>query len=253
MLAETLLIFDSLNPLAITSISKLPSFLSSLLSPTTSILATYHTDIPIPQTAAASPGDSNPYSPDALTTLKYLATAVLRISSLSQAIEKKKARDRSLEEPVFGLEEGKDGILMGLQKRVEEGLDGVVLGMEIRRKSGRGVREMYVLFTGIAGSTSTSNVGPAKAGTGAKICLLDDHPLYAPPTTTDLEGNDDRDGEGEVETTFNLGLTEKQRRDREGVVLPYFDAQRGEGAGEGGRILYEMDRGDDFDEEEDEI
>jgi elongator complex protein 5 len=49
-------------------------------------------------------------------------------------------------------------------------------------------------------------------------------------------------------------LTEKQRRDREGVVLPYFDAQKGEwGTGEGGRILYEMDRVDDFDEEEDEI
>jgi elongator complex protein 5 len=52
-----------------------------------------------------------------------------------------------------------------------------------------------------------------------------------------------------------LGLTEKQRRDREGVVLPYFDAQNESGVGEGGRILYEMgveDR-EDFDDEEDEI
>jgi elongator complex protein 5 len=61
-----------------------------------------------------------------------------------------------------------------------------------------------------------------------------------------------------VETTFNLGLTEKQRRDREGVVLPYFDAQREGGAagpGEGGRILYDMGAEDreDFDDEEDEI
>lgn len=88
--------------------------------------------------------------------------------------------------------------------------------------------------------------------------------------------------------TFNLGLTERQRRAREGVVLPYYDAQRrvggggggggvgGLGAGgvggsqgggdngsqgqvpagrigEGGRILYEMGIEDDFDEEEDEI
>jgi len=36
-------------------------------------------------------------------------------------------------------------------------------------------------------------------------------------------------------------------------VLPYFDAQKGEGAGEGGRILYDMGSEDDFDEEEDEI
>jgi elongator complex protein 5 len=56
-----------------------------------------------------------------------------------------------------------------------------------------------------------------------------------------------------MEATFNLGLTEKQRRDREGVVLPYFDAQVEVGGGEGGRILYEMGREDDFDEEEDEI
>ena len=52
-------------------------------------------------------------------------------------------------------------------------------------------------------------------------------------------------------TTFELGLTKKQREDREGVVLPYFDAQKGDG--EGGRILYDMGEEDDFDEEEDEI
>lgn len=37
------------------------------------------------------------------------------------------------------------------------------------------------------------------------------------------------------------------------MVLPYFDAQTEIGGGEGGRILYEMGREDDFDEEEDEI
>ena len=35
-------------------------------------------------------------------------------------------------------------------------------------------------------------------------------------------------------------------------MLPYLDAQKGEG-GEGGRILYDMGAEDDFDEEEDEI
>lgn len=68
------------------------------------------------------------------------------------------------------------------------------------------------------------------------------------------EGQDPED----MATTFNLGLTEKQKRDRENVVLPYFDAQKdggGSGAGEGGRILYDMGDEDreDFDDEEDEI
>ncbi|MCJ1299636.1 hypothetical protein MMC08_002428, partial [Hypocenomyce scalaris] len=44
---------------------------------------------------------------------------------------------------------------------------------------------------------------------------------------------DIRDEEEKLDATFDLGLTEKQRRDREGVVLPYFDAQK-DGGGVGG-------------------
>lgn len=143
---------------------------------------------------------------------------------------------------------------MGLKGPKLEGMDGVVVEMEIRRKSGGGVREVFVLSTST--NVPTTSEGVPRGELGGKLCLLDDHPLYAPPAVTE-RGNKDGEvkgtGDDEVETTFSLGLTEKQRRDREDVVLPYFDAQRGEGSGEGGRILYEMDRVDDFDEEEDEI
>ncbi|KAJ6790043.1 hypothetical protein PWT90_05270 [Aphanocladium album] len=81
------------------------------------------------------------------------------------------------------------------------------------------------------------------------LLLRSDHPVFAAPDA----GGDGGDGEEEPESTFNLGLTEKQRKDREGIVLPYFDAQTEVGGGDGGRILYEMGREDDFDEEEDEI
>lgn len=77
-----------------------------------------------------------------------------------------------------------------------------------------------------------------------------DHPLYAAPEVGDGQRAMD-DEEEEPESTFSLGLTEKQKKDREGVVLPYFDAQSG--GGDGGRILYEMGREDDWDPEEDEI
>lgn len=151
---------------------------------------------------------------------------------------------------MFGLEEaigqGREGVIVGLQGQRHVGMEGAVVEMELRRKSGRGVREVFVLSPAAATGGSTETVG--------KMCLLDDHPLYAPPVLANLSGGQEgQKDEVEVETTFSLGLTEKQRRDREGVVLPYFDAQRGEGVGEGGRILYDMDRGDDFDEEEDEI
>jgi elongator complex protein 5 len=151
-------------------------------------------------------------------------------------LARKRARDRSLAEPVFGLSEHREGALVSLSKPGERSSSLVVV-MEVRRKSGRGVREVFVF-------SPTTN-----------ITLLDDHPAYALPET----GKPEQEvGEEEVQTTFNLGLTEKQRRDREAVVLPYFDAQKdggGMGPGEGGRILYEMgveDR-EDFDDEEDEI
>lgn len=104
---------------------------------------------------------------------------------------------------------------------------------------------------------SASSISAGKLAL-SEILLLDDHPIYASiPSGLGTAGEGTQEEE-EVETTFNLGLTEKQKRDREGVVLPYFDAQKEGGVagpGEGGRILYDMgaeDR-DDFDDEEDEI
>ena len=139
--------------------------------------------------------------------------------------------------------------------------------MEHRRKSGRTVSErFYVPRSGCASSRvgeSHLNVGTGGFGGGGggkssssastAPILLEDHTLYRRPVSSEksssqsvLENDDEL-----VSTTFDLTLTPKQRDDRAGVVLPYFDAQRGEGGG--GRILYDMGVEDDFDEEEDEI
>lgn len=95
-----------------------------------------------------------------------------------------------------------------------------------------------------------ANSPSAPPGPGS-ISLLSDHPLFRSPEA-DGQGAEEDDIEL-MDATFSLGLTDKQRKDREGVVLPYFDAQTDVGSGEGGRILYDMGREDDFDEEEDEI
>lgn len=134
---------------------------------------------------------------------------------------------------------------------------GCVVKMEHRRISGRGVGEVFWF--------------PPTGGEG-KVILLDDHPLFLSsspsqhhPTSTATTIPTPTDNN--ETTTFSLSLSDKQRRDREAVVLPYFDAQRSElderaagdegrgGVGEGGRILYQMgvEDMDDFDEEEDEI
>ncbi|GAB1197409.1 hypothetical protein APSETT444_006702 [Aspergillus pseudonomiae] len=143
--------------------------------------------------------------------------------------------------PLFGLEEEQDGVLLGrLDKPIgKDSAEGIVLEMEHRRKSGRGVLEWYIL-------PPASRYSPQQLK--EVVTLLDDHPLYRPPEEP-VAGAD----EEEPESTFELRLTDRQRREREGVVLPYFDAQQGDGPGEGGRILYDMGEEDDFDEEEDEI
>ena len=268
--SEILLIIDTLNPLSITNATDFSTFLSSLLlGPHISLLTTYHTDIPVPSTQASSnPTQANPYAPNPLTTLLYLSTSILRIYCLSHEIARKKARDRSIQEPVFGLAERREGILVGLQSTNQgqrRDIEGLVVQMEVRRKSGRGIMETFVLLpVSGKGKGKGTELNAKLPGTGngmSAIILLDEHPLYV--TAPILSGNQSAGVEGEnegeeVETTFNLSLTDKQKRDREGVVLPYFDAQReggAYGAGEGGRILYEMGAEDreDFDDEEDEI
>lgn len=241
-----MILIDSINPLLhstrLDRTFHLSTFLSTFIvpagpsasKPDTSLVVTFHQDVP------GRPNQS-PYTPPPLSILTYLATTVIKLHSFSHILAQKAARDRSLVPPVFGLEEEQDGVLLGrLDKPIgKDTAEGVVLEMEYRRKSGRGVLEWYLLPP--ASRYPSSQVKEI-------VTLLDDHPLYRPPE--DINAGE---GEEEPESTFELRLTERQRREREGVVLPYFDAQQGNGPGEGGRILYDMGEEDDFDEEEDEI
>lgn len=203
-----------------------------------SLIATYHLDVPLRTTGT-------PYSPSPLTLLDYLATTVITTHSLSAKLAEKQARDKSLIAPSFGLAEEKEGLLIGLKTRARSTRPedrGVILQVEHRRKSGRGVLEWYFLPEKIPSQASA-------AGTFKEIIsLLDDHPLFRKPESVDQ--NTDQEMAG---VTFELGLTDRQRLERDGVVLPYFDAQKIGGGSEGGRILYDMGVEDDFDEEEDEI
>ncbi|CAM1508075.1 Fc.00g049230.m01.CDS01 [Cosmosporella sp. VM-42] len=232
---RAVVIIDSLNALAATAPQSLATFLSSIITPAVSIVATYHDDVPI-----VLPKSFSEYEPHPFTILCHLATAILRVSSLHQEIERQKARNRSIQEPEWGLGEDREGVIVGLRgKDKNEENNGVVVHMELRRRSGRTVSEKFIIIS----KESPSRPAPST------VSLLTDHPMFQAPTAD----GDGGEGEEEPESTFNLGLTEKQRKDREGIVLPYFDAQTDIGAGEGGRILYEMGREDDFDDEEDEI
>ncbi|SPO00706.1 related to protein conferring sensitivity to killer toxin [Cephalotrichum gorgonifer] len=236
---RALVILDALNPLATSAPDSLSAFLSNIITPATSLVAIYHADVPL----VPPPHAHNEYAPHPLAVLTHLATAVLKLSALDQEIERHKARNRSVQEPEFGLAEGREGVLIGMRpQRRDSAGSGLVVDMEVRRRSGRGVTGKFVV--------STPPAPERRKGALARFCLLEAHPAFAPEE--EEEGGGAKEGDG-PESTFDLGLTAKQRRDRDGVVLPYFDAQTDIGAGEGGRILYDMGREDDFDDEEDEI
>jgi elongator complex protein 5 len=139
---------------------------------------------------------------------------------------------------MFGLDEEIEGILAGLESNDQRG---VAIEMEHRRKSGRAVKEWFFL------PSHAANEGKSKAK--EPVTLLEDHPLYR----SESDGTSAGVKEDAGDITFDLRLTEKQRKARDSVILPYFDAQSGQGPGEGGRILYDMGIEDDFDDEEDEV
>lgn len=181
------------------------------------------------------------YAPSDLSMLTYLSTTIMEVHSLSHVLAKKAAHDRSLATPVFGLDEQQEGVLIGKKDHSpsQAHLDGLVIQMEHRRKSGRGVVEWYFMPSATLYSAQEFK---------EVVTLLEDHPLYRRSEEDAETATPDEPG-----STFELKLTERQRRERENVVLPYFDAQSRDGPGEGGRILYDMGEEDDFDEEEDEI
>lgn len=205
------------------------------------LIGVYHQDTVPDQDAHKA------YAPQPLDLFKYMATTVIVCKSFAHVLAAKAARERSLPEPTHGLLQGAEGVVQCLNANDQRG---IVIEAEFRRKSGRPESEMYFLR---AARRSDYNAPPAGVAFGTLrqefVTLLTQVPAYSNSEITGLINA----ASNEMESTFNLGLTDKQKQARDSVVLPYFDAQKGEGAGEGGRILYDMGEEDDFDEEEDEI
>lgn len=248
MISGFIILIDSLHAIVSHSTDdqsfNIPSYLTSLIVPDsrhpkrqTSLVAVYHTDMPFqtpPGTYTASP----------LAQLGYLATSIMIVHSVAHLLVEKTARDRSLAAPAFGLAEELEGVVVGVNSRsktLRVETNGIVIELEHRRKSGRGVVEWFFLPLL---PTRHSTLGEKSHD---HVTLLDDHPLFR------KELDMPKGSEDELSTvTFDLSLTERQKQERQGVVLPYFDAQKMGGAGEGGRILYDIGAEDDFDDEEDE-
>ncbi|KAK6427923.1 hypothetical protein LTR95_015940 [Oleoguttula sp. CCFEE 5521] len=229
--SRAILLVDSLNEFCHAVGPKVPQILLSWANPSLRIVGVYHTDVPLHESHKP-----NPYMVSALATLKYISTTTFTCRSLSQTLEGLEAEAYSRAKPAYGLDEGIEGVLQSLGSDKTESM---VVEMEHKRKSGNVVSETYVF-------PRRSTNDQSKIVTLSEY--LEIHQVSFKTTASGVAMADDAVMDG----TMNLGLTEQQRRDREGVVLPHFDAQKGEG-GQGGKILYDMGAEDDFDEEEDEI
>ncbi|KAK6361975.1 hypothetical protein TWF730_005680 [Orbilia blumenaviensis] len=250
---QNMIIIDSTNHLISLSSAgeagsktnmSLSFFLSSILAPSVTVIAAYHTDVP---RISQSHTGVNAYTPDPLDLLKYLCTTLVTVYSPGHIFAQKRALDKSLPPPNFGLEEGTEGSLASLGSNTgwcetcgtNEKSRGLIYELEHRRMSGRAMSEWFFLLCHAPSKKSKE-----------RLILLEDHPAYNP--TIELPTSKNEGAVEDSDLTFSLGLTAKQKSDREGVVLPYFDAQSEEG-GTGGRILYVPGREDDWDDEEDEI
>ncbi|KAF1961074.1 hypothetical protein CC80DRAFT_488435 [Byssothecium circinans] len=238
---ESLVIVDSLNDLTHDKRVDMSTLFNLVaIKYASTLIGVYHQDM-LPQPTA-----TNTYAPPTLDVLKFMATAVITCKSFAHVLATKAARERSLAEPTHGLLQGAEGIVECLDANDHRG---IVLEAEFRRKSGRPELESY--FLRLARNSDYNPPMPGMLfGTLRReyVTLLDQVPAY---TNDDVIGLVNA-AANEIESTFNLSLTDKQKAARERVVLPYVDAQKGEG-GQGGRILYDMGAEDDFDEEEDEI
>jgi elongator complex protein 5 len=237
---ESLVVIDNLHELLYnTEIDMTTLFKLVVNKYASTLVGVYHQDL-----LDAQP--ESPYAPQPLELVKYMATSIITCQSFAHCLAAKAARERSLPEPTWGLLEMADGVVQCLDANDERG---IVLEAEFRRKSGKPEGETYFLRTPLASDYHNPMPGiPNGTLKTEYVILLEQHYAYAANVVGVLQ--DDAEN---INSTFNLGLTEKQKEARDGVVLPYFDAQKGEGAGEGGRILYDMGSEDDFDEEEDEI
>jgi elongator complex protein 5 len=208
-----------------------------LITPNALLVAVYHSEIPTIAPKA--------YIPGPLTLLKYLATTILTVHSLEETLLRKTAADNAAPMLQTGLASRQEGSLLPIHD-LKCSPRGFILEMEFRRPSGRAISEVYF----VPYLTSKAANASSKSKLEEAIILLFDHPQYRASEQLDLHEVEPVVGE-DMASTFELGLTKRQMEARAEVVLPYFDAQTG--SGEGGRILYQLGRDDDFDDEEDEL
>ncbi|KAK5778903.1 Elongator subunit IKI1 PWA37_001196 [Arxiozyma heterogenica] len=212
--SKSLVIIDSLNYLNNTDLSQ---FIGSIASPSVTIIAIYHRDVPESLIFNQSDNDLLDNYPSSLELLQFMATTILEISPiLPNSVHDHHELSDMLE--VFNIPRGLNNSVFSLL-------------LVNRRKSGRSLKynfqidskkHEYILMNKKDNNTDTNN----------------DNNSSGLETPEMLQGL----------TTFNLTTSEKQKRAKEQVNLPFLEAQQY--GSSGGAIVYEYEKDDDYDEED---
>ncbi|CAA22665.1 hypothetical protein POMI540_3622 [Schizosaccharomyces pombe] len=216
---QHIVMIDTINPILNTSISSFTMFFGSVLAlGSICFLTSFHKDVTLENYPS--------YLPPCEVFLDFTSTCTVSLIGMQHLSVEHDAKMRSLPNPL--LEELQDDKIISLLGSNCE--TAIVLHVEFRKKSGRIIKESCVLKNG--------KLEP-----------------YTPFEET-ARGPEPADNQIDFNVSFNLNVSEKERKERDKVFLPYFSAQmvgsqHKSSFVDEGTIIYHADEADDFDEEED--
>ncbi|KAK3816802.1 MAG: Elongator complex protein 5 [Linnemannia elongata] len=212
--------FDSLSQFLIASVPDTFNLLRSitaLLTDTSRIIAIHHEDIP----DADSYLSNSSSKPQASNSLAHIATTLITLKS-SEALRQDQEDFRK------GTVTAKEFCYLTVDGNA---WDSAVCEVEHKRKSGKVAKETNAYHQGTpTGNLTVVNVWDVVGD------MLDIDKM-------DLEESQTSDPAANL--SFNLNLTEEQRKAKNDTVLPYLKTQESTGA-----IYYEPDAADDFDDDD---
>ncbi|EMR09188.1 hypothetical protein PNEG_02527 [Pneumocystis murina B123] len=211
-----IILVDSIDAFNLTNKINLSDIISSILSLNVSktLILIYHSSIPLLKSYPV-------YYPLPSEFLSYISTTIISVHSLSHKIATKNAKDKALITPLEN-DSCIEGIIVPLDSN---DTSGIFIDTEHRRKNGKYIHEESVLMIKTNVIKSIVDIDHFKKKTYIIEKQIED-----------------------LNINFNLTLTDKQKKQKESVILPHFKSQtiyQPESS-----IFYSPGSEDDLDEED---
>ncbi|KAG0363873.1 hypothetical protein BGZ54_007979 [Gamsiella multidivaricata] len=183
---------------------------------TSRIIAVYHEDVP----------DADSFFPDA--SKPFAANGLAHIATTLITLTNSEALRQDQEDLRRGMVAGNEFCYLTVHGNA---WDSAICEIEHKRKSGKVARE--------------TNAYHLESPTGELVVVNVWDVVGEMPDIEKLDLEESQTADPAANLSFNLNLTEEQRRAKNDTVLPYLKTQESTGA-----IYYEPDKGDDFDDDD---